>query len=353
VNKRDKRNNIFEKSVNINDLYRRSITEAKVIENVSGQNIEFTIVIDEELSGVRLDQALAKRITDFSRSRLQTWVKAGNVLVDGEVRRSKDKVYYGESIHLKAVLEDQVECQPEDIPLDILHEDEHILVINKPAGLVVHPAVGNWSGTLQNGLLHHQANLIELPRAGIVHRLDKDTSGVMVVAKSLVAHKYLVEALQAREVKREYRALVIGLPTTGSTVDEPIGRHPTQRTRMAVVRSGKEAVTHFRINERFRIHTFLQVNLETGRTHQIRVHLSHINLPIVGDSVYGGRLKLPQGATEELKTELRSFKRQALHAYRLSFDHPVTKEPMEFEAPIADDILDLLAQLREDSANND
>ena len=315
----------------------------KTVEEIQHQGI-----IDQELSGLRLDQALVRLFSDYSRSRLQHWIKTGLVTVDGEVRKPKDKVWVGEKIHLRAVLESDQSCEPEDIPLDILYEDEHLLVINKPAGLVVHPAAGNWRGTLQNALLHHDPDAAGLPRAGIVHRLDKDTTGLMVVARSPIAHKNLVEALQAREIKREYLALVVGLPTAGGVVDAPIGRHPTRRVCMAVVNGGKPARTHYRINERFRIHTLLDVQLETGRTHQIRVHMAHIHYPLVGDSVYGGRLKLPRNASEATIAALRGFPRQALHARRLSLQHPVTLESMEWESPVPDDLSVLIEQLRLD-----
>lgn len=304
--------------------------------------------VEAELNGLRLDQAVARLFTDFSRSRLQAWIKEGRVTVDGELRKPRDKVVAGEEIELRALFEDQVPCRPQDIPLDIVYEDPYILVIDKPAGLVVHPAAGNPDGTLQNALLYHDPALIELPRAGIVHRLDKDTTGLMVVAKTAAAHKNLVEALQAREVKREYRALVIGRPTAGGTVDEPIGRHPSVRTRMAVNPNGKPAVTHYRIAERFRAHTLLQVNLETGRTHQIRVHMSHLRYPLVGDSLYGGRPQSPPRASAELQAALRGFKRQALHAYRLGLAHPVSGEAMSWQTPIPHDMESLLALLRED-----
>ena len=232
--------------------------------------------------------------------------------------------------------------------MELVYEDDHLLVVNKPAGLVVHPAAGNPDGTLQNALLHHDPALVDLPRAGIVHRLDKDTTGLMVVAKTASAHKTLVEALQAREVKREYRALVTGKPTAGGTVEAPIGRHPAKRTRMAVVSSGKHAITHYRIAERFRIHTLLAVNLETGRTHQIRVHMAHLHYPLVGDPVYGGRVKLPPAADEQTRQMLQSFRRQALHAYRLGLRHPATGEPMQWQADIPEDMQALLECLRED-----
>ncbi|WP_457666394.1 23S rRNA pseudouridine(1911/1915/1917) synthase RluD [Thiolapillus sp.] len=312
------------------------------------EEIQHQGVIDQELSGLRLDQALARLFSDYSRSRLQAWIRDGRVQVDGEVRRPRDKVWMGEKVQLQAVPETGQRCEPEDIPLDIVYEDEHILVIDKPAGLVVHPGAGNWTGTMQNALLHHDADAAGLPRAGIVHRLDKDTTGLMVVARSPVAHKRLVEALQAREIKREYLALIVGQPTAGGSVDAPIGRHPGKRVCMAVVHSGKPAVTHYRINERFRIHTLLDVQLETGRTHQIRVHMAHIHFPLVGDAAYGGRLKLPRDASADTIRALQQFPRQALHARRLGLQHPVTREPLSWESPVPGDLADLLAQLRLD-----
>ena len=310
--------------------------------------IQLTAVVGGKHSGQRLDQVSAAVFSDYSRSRLQQWIREGRVLVDGQFRRPRDKVYAGEHLLLRASFEPQVPCAPEPIPLDLVYEDDHLLVVNKPAGLVVHPAAGNPDGTLQNALLHHDPNLVDLPRAGIVHRLDKDTTGLMVVAKTAAAHKTLVEALQAREIKREYRALVVGKPTAGGRVEAPIGRHPTKRTRMAVVSTGKHAVTHYRIAERFRIHTLLEVNLETGRTHQIRVHMAHIHYPLVGDPVYGGRLKLPTAAGEHTRQMLRSFRRQALHAYRLGLRHPASGEPMQWQTDMPGDMQALLECLRQD-----
>ena len=310
--------------------------------------MHLSAVIDGKQAGQRLDQALAVLFADYSRSRLQQWIREGRVQVDGHILKPKDKVFGGEQVQLRASFEPRVPCSPEPIKLDLVFEDEHLLVVNKPAGLVVHPAAGNPDGTLQNALLHHEPVLVDLPRAGIVHRLDKDTTGLMVVAKTAAAHKSLVEALQAREISREYRALVVGKPTAGGTVDAPIGRHPAKRTRMAVVMSGKHAVTHYRIAERFRIHTLLAVKLETGRTHQIRVHMAHIHHPLVGDPVYGGRLKLPPAAEEHTRTMLQSFNRQALHAYRLGLQHPVTGEAMEWQAEIPQDMQALLDCLRQD-----
>lgn len=298
--------------------------------------------------GLRLDQALSKLFPDFSRSRLQQWIKEGLVRVDGAICRPRDKVVEGAVIELQARMDEQVECVPQAIDLEILFEDEHLLVINKPAGLVVHPAAGNPDGTLQNALLHHNPKLIELPRAGIVHRLDKDTSGLLVVARTSLAHRGLVEQLQAREIKREYRALVNGVLVAGGTVDAPIGRHPTQRTRMAVVSSGKPAVTHYRVLERFRAYSYLKVNLETGRTHQIRVHMAHIQHPLLGDPAYGGRLRFPAGASPELQEALRLFKRQALHARRLGLKHPLSGEWLEWVAPVPEDMVSVLEALRRD-----
>ena len=305
--------------------------------------------VDPTLAGQRLDQALASLFDGFSRSRLQQWIREGRVLVDGKVLRARDRVCGGERVELEAVLEPRGEAQPEDIPLHIVYRDEALLVVDKPASLVVHPAAGNWEGTLQNALLHADPSLAVLPRSGIVHRLDKDTSGLLVVARTLGAHRHLVAALAAREVKREYRAIVVGVPTAGGTVEAPIGRHPTARTRMAVVQDGRPATTHYRVLERFRAHALLQVNLETGRTHQIRVHLAHIRHPIVGDPVYAGRLRLPSGATPLLVEALRGFSRQALHAHRLALAHPVTGQWMEWEAPLPPDMQALLEALRTDA----
>lgn len=309
-------------------------------------------VVGMKLAGKRLDQALPLLFPDFSRSRLQQWIKQGLVTLDGKVCRPRDKVSGGETVDLEALLEDQVECCPQNIPLDLVYEDDQIIVVNKPVGLVVHPAPGNPDGTMQNALLYHDPELIQLPRAGIVHRLDKETSGLLVVARTIGAHRFLVEKLQAREFEREYHAIVTGVMTAGGTVDEPIGRHPIHRTRMAVVFNGKPAVTHYRVLERFRAHTYVKVKLETGRTHQIRVHLAHIRYPLVGDPVYSGRLRLPAGASEQLKDELRKFKRQALHARRLGLVHPGTGEWMEWEAPVPEDMESLLVVLRQAMADD-
>ena len=301
------------------------------------------------MAGQRLDQVLATLFGDFSRSRLQQWIRAGRVRVDGRVPRGRDRVSGGERVDLDAVLEPQGEVQPEAIPLDIVYQDDQLFVIDKPAALVVHPAAGNWEGTLQNALLHVDPALAVLPRSGIVHRLDKDTSGLLVVARTPAAHRRLVEALQARAVKREYRAVVAGSVVAGGTVQAPIGRHPTARTRMAVTTAGKPAVTHFRVLERFRAHSYLRVNLETGRTHQIRVHLAHVRHPIVGDPVYGGRPRLPPRPSPALVEALRSFGRQALHAHRLGLAHPASGDWLEWESPVPADMERLLAALRADA----
>ncbi|MCD6008261.1 23S rRNA pseudouridine(1911/1915/1917) synthase RluD [Halomonas sp. IOP_31] len=304
--------------------------------------------IPGSMVGIRLDQAAAEVFAEFSRERLKGWIKSGALTLDGAVAKPKDKVYGGERLVLEAVLEDAVRWQPQAIELAIVHEDDDVLVLDKPAGLVVHPAAGNPDGTLLNALLHHCPALAAIPRAGIVHRLDKDTSGLMVVAKTLAAQTSLVGQLQARSVSREYAAVVTGMMTAGGTVDAPIGRHPKDRKRQAVTESGKPAVTHYRVVERFRGHTHVRCRLETGRTHQIRVHMAHRRYPLIGDALYGGRLKLPAGASEALKEQLRSFPRQALHARTLAFVHPASGESVSFSAELPDDLWVLLDGLRAD-----
>ena len=279
--------------------------------------IRLSAQVSPESGGQRLDQVAAQLFPDYSRSRLQGWIKDGSLLVDGEVKRTRDIVLGGERLELDAEREIQGEWQAEAIDLDIIYEDDALLVINKPAGLVVHPAAGHQDGTLLNALLHHAPELAKVPRAGIVHRLDKDTTGLMVVAKTIEAQTDLVAQLQARTVSREYECVVIGVMTAGGKVDQPIARHGTQRQKMAVVAGGKTAISHYRVINRFRAHTHVKVKLETGRTHQIRVHMSYIHFPLVGDPVYGGRLRIPPGASPELIKELREFPRQALHARRL------------------------------------
>jgi 23S rRNA pseudouridine1911/1915/1917 synthase len=298
-----------------------------------------------EMAGMRLDQVLAELFADYSRSKLQTWVKAGRVQVNGVALKIKDKVDGGELITLDAEAEVVVTAEAEAIPLDVIYEDDSILIINKPAGLVVHPAVGNWHGTLLNALLHHEANLDTLPRGGIVHRLDKDTSGLLMVAKTLQAHNSLTQQLQERSITREYLAITRGRMTAGGTVDEPLGRDPHDRLRYIVRKEGKDAITHYRVVQRYTRHTHIRVKLETGRTHQIRVHMAHIRFPLLGDPVYGGRFQMPANCNEQLEKELRSFKRQALHAEKLGLQHPVTDEYMEWIQPLPEDMLRLLDAL--------
>ncbi len=308
--------------------------------------------IPERLAGRRLDQALAELFPDYSRTLLQRWIRQGRVTVDGVVPRPRDKLSGGERIALRPAEEKRETCVAQDIPLAVVHRDDHLLVIDKPAGLVVHPAAGHHDGTLQNALLHHDPDLAALPRCGIVHRLDKDTSGLMVVARSLKAHKSLVEQLQARTVKRRYLALVQGQIVAGGTVDAPIGRHPVDRKRFAVTPTGKEAVTHYRVAERFPHHTLLRVALETGRTHQIRVHMAHLRHPLVGDPQYG-RLRLPPGASETLTAVLRNFRRQALHAEKLSLVHPESGKTVSWKSPLPADFQRLLEALRSEYAGAD
>ena len=305
--------------------------------------IEQQLRVPDEFNGKRFDQVAAELFPDYSRSRLQAWIKDGSLTVDGQQRKAKEKLFGGEQLSLCAELESQGEWQAEEIPLDIVYEDEHILVINKPAELVVHPAAGNYTGTLLNALLHHCPGQVNIPRAGIVHRLDKDTTGLMVVAKTLAAQTDLVAQLQERTVSREYEAVVQGAMTGGGVVDAPIGRHPRLRTKMAVVsHGGKEAITHYWVEQRFADHTHVRLKLETGRTHQIRVHMAHIKYPLVGDSVYAGRFKIPAGISRALADELRGFPRQALHAAKLGLIHPASDEYMEWSVPLPEDMQRLL-----------
>ncbi len=308
-----------------------------------------TARVPEAAAGRRFDAVLAELFPEFSRSRLAEWIKTGDALLDGNTQKPRDPVRGGETVSLAVVLDTQTDALPEDIPLDVLYEDADVIVIDKPAGLVVHPGAGNPTGTLVNALLHRDPGLAALPRAGIVHRLDKDTSGVMVVARSLPAHAALVAQLSARDVHRQYLAIVVGALVSGGTANAAIDRHPRDRLKMAVRDDGRDAVTHYRLRERFRAHTALECRLETGRTHQIRVHMAHLKHPIVGDPLYGGPLKLPKGATPELIEALRGFKRQALHAETLEFAHPVSGEPVRATAPVPQDMRDLLRALQDDA----
>ena len=297
---------------------------------------------------MRFDQALARALPQYSRARVAAWIAAGAVEVDGRPLRGKDRVLGGERVQVHAELPAETRVSPEVIPLAVLFRDRALLVIDKPAGLVVHPGAGNVRHTLQNALLALDPKLAVVPRAGLVHRLDKDTSGLLLVARTPEAHTALIAAMAAREITREYLAVCTGVMTGGGTIDEPIGRHRTQRTRMAVRSDGRPAVTHYRIVKRFRAHTLVRVTLETGRTHQIRVHLAHIGYPLVGDPVYGGRRRLPAGVTPALAAELRTVPRQALHAARLRLQHPLTGRDVEWEAPLPADMQHLLAALEAD-----
>ncbi|MDG1751545.1 MAG: 23S rRNA pseudouridine(1911/1915/1917) synthase RluD [Thalassotalea sp.] len=316
--------------------------------------IQHKDIVPESCLGKRFDQTIAEMFPEYSRSRLKEWILAGHVKVNGDVlTKAREKMYGGETINIETEVEAEERFKSQNIPLNIVYEDEDILVINKPAGLVVHPGAGNPDGTVLNALLHHCPQVDVVPRAGIVHRLDKDTTGLMVVAKTIAAQTNLVEALQAREITREYEAIASGVMTAGGIVDEPIGRHSTKRTHMAVTHSGRPSVTHYRVMEKFRLHTRLRLRLETGRTHQIRVHMAHITHPLVGDPVYGGRPRPPKNATEDLREVLKAFKRQALHAAMLSLFHPITGEQMTWHAEIPQDMVVLTNILREDSKLNE
>jgi 23S rRNA pseudouridine1911/1915/1917 synthase len=305
-------------------------------------------VLPAEAAGSRFDQALSRALPQYSRARLKTWIDSGAVQVDGRPLRGKDRVLGGEQVRIRAQLPKQGEVQGEAIPLAVVFEDRSILVVDKPPGLVVHPGAGNPRHTLQNALLAFDPRLAVVPRAGLIHRLDKDTSGLLVIARTPEAHTALAAALAARRMTREYLALCTGVMTGGGTIDRPIGRHRTLRTRMAVRADGREAITHYRIEKRFRAHTLVRVRLETGRTHQIRVHLAHIGFPLVGDPVYGGRRRVPAGCPPRVAEALRSFSRQALHAAGLTFAHPDTGRELQFEAPLPADMQQLIERLEAD-----
>lgn len=315
------------------------------------ETIDISAHVPDHLHGARFDQIAAGLFTDYSRSRLQQWIRDGVLQVNGRACKPKERLLAGDKLALKVDVDLVPDngWQAEPLALDIVYEDESVLVVNKAAGTVVHPAAGNHSGTLLNGLLHHCPSLQHLPRAGIVHRLDKDTTGLMVVAKTLRSHHRLVRQLQRREVHRQYQAVVLGVLTAGGTVDEPLGRHPVLRKKRAVLADGKEAVTHYRVLQRFRSHTHVQCQLETGRTHQIRVHMSHIRHPLIGDPLYSGRLHIPAGCSPVLAETLRGFRRQALHAAELGLIHPDTEEEIMWQAPLPDDMNQLLAALQQDS----
>ncbi|MBA4288536.1 MAG: 23S rRNA pseudouridine(1911/1915/1917) synthase RluD [Pseudomonas sp.] len=316
--------------------------------SINKQIIELNAEVPYEMGGQRLDQVAALLFAEHSRSRLSAWIKEGRLTVDGAVLRPRDIVHGGAQLALKAEQEAQGEWIAQDIELNIVYEDDQILVIDKPAGLVVHPAAGHADGTLLNALLHHVPDIINVPRAGIVHRLDKDTTGLMVVAKTIEAQTRLVDQLQKRSVSRIYECIVIGVVTSGGKINAPIGRSSSQRQRMAVSDGGKPAVSHYRVLERYRSHTHVRVKLETGRTHQIRVHMSHVGYPLVGDPVYGGRFRIPPAANPSMVQTLKEFPRQALHARFLELDHPITGERMKWQSPLPDDFVWLLTLLRQD-----
>lgn len=306
------------------------------------QSIELRHTFDEKVYGKRLDLALSDTFDEYSRSRIQDWVKQGFVTVNGEVTTSnKHKMVGFELIEVNAEIEVAGDWKPEAIDLNIVYEDDDLLVVNKPAGLVVHPGAGNPDGTMVNALLHHAPELQQLPRAGIIHRLDKETTGLLVVAKSIAAHTGLVEQLQKRSFTREYDALVNRVMVSGSSIDAPIGRHPTRRTAMAVIPDGRRAITHYRVVEKFLDHSHLKLRLETGRTHQIRVHMGYLKFPIIGDPLYSGRYRVPTQIKPELNERLGNFKRQALHASLLGLTHPITGEHIEWRAPMPQDMQEL------------
>ena len=317
------------------------------------EHIQQSIKVPNELGNKRFDQIAAQLFPDFSRARLQAWIRDGVLTVDGETRKPKDKLVGDELLEINVVTQAEGEWLPEVMDLDVVYEDDHIMIINKPMNMVVHPAAGNLTGTLLNGLLHHCPSLQDIPRAGIVHRLDKDTTGLMVVAKTLKAQNHIVNQLQTREMGREYEAIVQGTMTGGGSVKEPMARHAKDRTKMAVHPTGKDAITHYRILDKFPCHTHVRVKLETGRTHQIRVHMAHIKHPLAGDQTYGGRVRLPKGVSTVLRDVLRDFPRQALHAKRLELHHPETEELMSWEVPLPEDFIELLAALKYDLEQSD
>ncbi len=313
--------------------------------------IDLEARVPDHLDGERSDVIAAGLFSEYSRSRLQLWIRAGCLRVDGKKIRAKDRLQSGQVLVLKADSDPGERWHAQPIALGVVHEDEHILVVDKPAGLIVHPAPGHPDGTLLNAVLHHAPETGSVPRAGIVHRIDKDTSGLLVVAKTLAAQTSLVRQLQKRSMKRCYLCVVEGAIAGGGTLDAPIGRHPRSRLKMAVVERGKPAVTHYRVVERFPAHSLLEVNLETGRTHQIRVHMTHIRHPLVGDPLYGGRARLSPGASPEVRNCLQSFSRQALHARSLSLNHPETGQWCTWDSPVPEDLQQLIQTLRKsDSA---
>ena len=306
-----------------------------------------TIIIPERMTGDRLDVALSEMLPDYSRSKITAWIKSGDALINNKAFKPKDKVNGSQVVMLSLNKKQNNDWSAENIALNIVFEDEDIIIINKPFGLVTHPGAGNWNGTLANALLYYDPELSKLDRAGIVHRLDKNTSGLMVIARNEKSQKYLVEQLQSHSVAREYSAIVYGHMISGGSINEPIGRDPKDRIKQAVSSNGKDATTHYRVIDRFKSHTHVKAILETGRTHQIRVHLSHIGYPLLGDSMYGGRVRFPKKASEILKESLLGFKRQALHSKKLTLNHPSTAELMSWKAPLPEDMVELLDILNE------
>jgi 23S rRNA pseudouridine1911/1915/1917 synthase len=305
-----------------------------------------TIIIPERMSGNRLDASLSEMLPDHSRSKISAWIKSGDALINQKFFKPKDKSCGNEIVYLTFNQKQTNDWIAEKIPLNVVYEDEDIIVINKQSGLVTHPGAGNWTGTLANALLYYDSDLSKLDRAGIVHRLDKNTSGLMVIARNEKSQKYLVEQLQSHLVEREYSAIVYGHMIAGGTVDEPIGRDPRDRVKQAVLTSGREARTHYRAIDRFKSHTHVKAILETGRTHQIRVHLSYVGHSLIGDPMYGGRVRFPKKASEELKDALLNFKRQALHSKKLTLIHPISGESMSWKIPLPDDMAGLLEVLK-------
>jgi len=310
------------------------------------EHLHFTATISEQSSGMRFDQAVAKVFCTYSRSCLQGWIKSGYLQLNGQTQKAKTKVYQGDLIKLSIQHKPHTNAIPEAITLNPIYEDAHLLVLNKPQGLVVHPGAGNLTGTLMNGLLHYSPSLNQIPRAGIVHRLDKDTTGLMVIAKTLETYTKLVQLIASRQVVREYKAITNGIIPTHGTIDEPIGRHPISRIRMAVKKNGKPAKTHFKKLRNYQSHSYLQLKLETGRTHQIRVHMAHIGFPLVGDPIYGKKVSTKSASTT-LAATLSEFNRQALHAVCLKLTHPISGETMVWNAPLPEDFENLLDKLDE------
>jgi 23S rRNA pseudouridine1911/1915/1917 synthase len=313
------------------------------------KTIHLSAVIPVDLADRRLDQALAILFSEHSRSRLQNWIRDGVVHVDNQIASQRQRVKGGEQIEINATFEPQQDWSAENIPLQVMHEDKELLIINKPAGLIVHPGAGNPEHTLLNALLHYDSALEQVPRAGIIQRLDKDTSGLMVIARTPETHTCLVAQLQARKIHREYQAIVSGIMTAGGMIDQPIGRHTRKRIQMAVIENGKPAITHYRIIKKYRAHTHIRVILETGRTHQIRVHMAYIKHPVVGDPVYSGRAHLPKGISQLLRNLLQTFPRQALHACAISLLHPATNKQLHCEVCLPEDMQNLLNSLEKDA----